>query len=212
MENTLQTDSLIFDTFDPTKHYSLQTILIQIPQINSATYFEWKDYINLEFKHFDSIVGIGLPDEIKKYFGTPKTLNESLETPEALDIIQRKMTPWTQISQSKEQVKKLTDLVVVAVFVDKAANIGGLSRTCEIFGVKELIVHNAKITDDKEYKSLSMCSEGWLNITEVKRSDVKDYLIKMKLEGYCIVAAEQTSSSVNLHQFSFQKKTILMLG
>lgn len=138
--------------------------------------------------------------------------SDNLETTENINIIQRKITPWTEILLNKEQVKQPTDLVVVAAFVEKTANIGGLSRTCEIFEVQQLVVHDAKIINDKEYKSLSMCSEGWLNITEVKREVIKDYLIKMKMEGYVIVAVEQTSNSVNLHKYTFQKKTVLVLG
>lgn len=205
----------MFSFFDVLKYYSLETILIHIPKINHVTYTEWEGYIHLsESKQFNSIKIKNVSNEFESYYKEPmkgSALNESKST-DNFDIIQRKITPWTEISQNKEQIKQLTKLIVVAVFVDKAANIGGLSRTCEIFGVQQLVVHDAKIINDKEYKSLSMCSEGWLNILEVQQKDIKDYLIKMKLEDYNIVAVEQTSNSVHLHKFAFQEKTVLILG
>lgn len=208
VQSTLQTDEMIFDFFDPTKHYSLETILIHIPRINGVTYSEWEGYtvkVMCSFKEFESY---HQKIKIMTNFDDDNKTNAF----ENLDIVQRKMTPWSEILQSKEQVKQLTNLVVVAVFVEKVANIGGLSRTCEIFGVKQLVVHDAKITSNKEYKSLSMCSEGWLNITEVKHNAVKDFLIKLKLEGYDIIAVEQTSNSVKLHKHQFQEKSVLVLG
>jgi hypothetical protein len=42
-----------------------------------------------------------------------------------------------------------TDLIMVASLIDRAPNLGGLSRTCEIFGAGKLIVNNKKIINDK---------------------------------------------------------------
>lgn len=216
-QTALHTDVVMFSFFDPIEDYSLETILTHIPKINNVTYTEWEGYISVfKSKTFNSIKVMSSSKEFITYFKEAKKAGvskvEESEVSDSLDIIQRKITPWTEITQDKEQAKQLTNLIVLAVFVDKAANIGGLSRTCEIFGVQQLVVHDAKITNDKEYKSLSMCSEGWLNTTEVQRKEVRDYLIKMKLEGYNIVAVEQTSNSVNLHKHTFQEKTLLILG
>ena len=38
---------------------------------------------------------------------------------------------------------------MVASLIDRAPNLGGLSRTCEIFGAGKLIVNNKKIINDK---------------------------------------------------------------
>ena len=43
----------------------------------------------------------------------------------------------------------------------------GLSRTCEIFGVTELVIGNKNILEDALFQALSVTSERWLNITEV---------------------------------------------
>ena len=43
----------------------------------------------------------------------------------------------------------------------------GLCRTCEVFGVSELIVDNLSILQDREFQSLSVTAEKWLVISEV---------------------------------------------
>ena len=43
----------------------------------------------------------------------------------------------------------------------------GLARTCEIFGVSELVLSNIKVLEEKQFQSLSVTAERWLNITEV---------------------------------------------
>lgn len=209
VQRTLQTDEIIYNSFDSIEHYSLETILIHIPKINAVAKSEWEGYSFLELTHFRTIKGKNISSEtFLRYSEKANEAHKSEKPIDIAEIIQRKMTPWDELIEEKS----LTNLVVVASFVDKTANVGGLSRTCEIFGVKELVVNDAKVVNDKEYKSLSMCSEGWLNLREVKRSEIKDFLIKMKLEGYAVVAAEQTSKSVRLHGHAFQEKTVLLLG
>lgn len=210
---SLQTDEVIFNLLNPIDDYSLETILIDIPKINKVIDSEWEGYRSIVFKGFKSIKGKTSSKEFSRYYQNRFMCETDIsDTAEDLAIVQRKMTPWKDTLPNKEHVKKLTNLVIVASFVDKTANIGGLTRTCEIFGVKQLVVNDIKIIIDKEYKSLSMCSEGWVNITEVKTKDVKNFLIRMKSEGYNIIAAEQTSNSVELHKHNFQEKTVLILG
>ena len=44
----------------------------------------------------------------------------------------------------------------------------GLARTCEIFGVSELVLSNIKVLEEKQFQSLSVTAEKWLSITEVQ--------------------------------------------
>ena len=43
----------------------------------------------------------------------------------------------------------------------------GLCRTCEIFGVSELVISNLKVLDDKLFQNLSVTSDKWIKVTEV---------------------------------------------
>ena len=44
----------------------------------------------------------------------------------------------------------------------------GLARTCEIFGVNELVLSNVKVLEEKQFQSLSVTAEKWLTIKEVQ--------------------------------------------
>lgn len=66
-------------------------------------------------------------------------------------------------------LSKKTDLILVASLVDKATNLGGLARTSEIFGVRELVVSNLRVTKDPNFVSLSVTAHKWLHMTEVRR-------------------------------------------
>lgn len=103
-------------------------------------------------------------------------------------------------------------LVVVASLIDRAPNLGGLNRTCEVFGVKEYVLNNFQLTKNKEYQSLSMSSENWTQITEIKFDNLCSYLMLMKSRGYRITGAEQTVNSTKLDSYKFEKQTVLLLG
>lgn len=58
-------------------------------------------------------------------------------------------------------------MIVVASLIDRAPNLGGLTRTCEIFAVSQLVVDNLDITRSKEFTSLSITAEKHVNLVEV---------------------------------------------
>ena len=60
-----------------------------------------------------------------------------------------------------------SELIVVASLIDKLPNLGGLCRTCEIFGVKEYVVSSLNIIKDHQFTSLSITAHQWVNIIEV---------------------------------------------
>ncbi|GBP83121.1 Probable methyltransferase TARBP1 [Eumeta japonica] len=60
---------------------------------------------------------------------------------------------------------------------------------------------------------MCLSAERWINIEEVRQGKpLKEYLLKKKTDGYTLVAAEQTSSSVKLNNFKFPEKSLLLLG
>lgn len=58
-------------------------------------------------------------------------------------------------------------LIVVASFVNRPPNLGGVARTCEIFGVKSLVIANLEYVKDKEFQCLSVSAERWINMLQV---------------------------------------------
>lgn len=68
---------------------------------------------------------------------------------------------------SVANVIKRSHLVVVASLIDKAPNLGGLTRTSEIFAVSALVVDNLDIARSKEFTSLSTTAEKHVPLIEV---------------------------------------------
>lgn len=108
--------------------------------------------------------------------------------------------------------KKRSELIVVASLISKAPNLGGLARTCEIFGVENFFVSSLKLTENSEFKALSKTAEKWMKISEVKSWKLFEFLLGMKLQGYAIVGAEQCEKSVQLVEAKIPKKSVLLLG
>lgn len=68
---------------------------------------------------------------------------------------------------AKEESIHEQGLIVVASFVNRPPNLGGIARTCEIFGVKTLVVANLDCIKDKEFQCLSVSAEKWINLLQV---------------------------------------------
>ncbi|XP_071050824.1 uncharacterized protein [Onthophagus taurus] len=214
VNKVLNTDLDIFEVFDPIKHFHWKTILVDIPKLNNVIDSEWC-YIEHYMKKnesFNDLLPMG--EHRSEFLPLSKTnflnnLNEKENMEMDVINIQKKIVPNHDILNNS---KVNTDLIVIASLVTSSANLGGLARTCEIYGVKKLIVHNLKVTEDKEFKSLSMSSERWLNIEEVKSENLINYITKEKVNGYAIIGAEQTCDSVKLNDYKFPSKSILVLG
>uniref|UniRef100_A0A8D2JJ93 tRNA (guanosine(18)-2'-O)-methyltransferase TARBP1 n=1 Tax=Sciurus vulgaris TaxID=55149 RepID=A0A8D2JJ93_SCIVU len=104
-------------------------------------------------------------------------------------------------------------LIVVASLVDKPTNLGGLCRTCEVFGASVLVVGNLHCVRDKQFQHLSVSAEQWLPLEEVGRPhQLTGYLQQKRAAGYTVIGVEQTAHSSDLVQFSFPEKSLLLLG
>jgi hypothetical protein len=68
-------------------------------------------------------------------------------------------------------------LIICATLLEKLPNFGHLARTSEVFSLESLVVNNKNIVDDDTFKAISMSSEKWLPIHEVKENDLINYLI-----------------------------------
>ncbi|KAJ8968988.1 hypothetical protein NQ317_014490 [Molorchus minor] len=180
--DTLKSDELFFNKFNPERDYSLQTIFVDIPKLNNVTETEWENMVSNKFTSFEHIPILSE----NKIFAV-------------MIIYKKKITPWKVILE-EEQDNQWLDFILIASLIDKPTNLGGLARTCEVFGIKQLVLNNEKVVNDKVFKGLSMSSENWIEIIEVKG------------KGYCVLGAEQTSESISLNSYRFKKRTALLLG
>jgi tRNA(Leu) C34 or U34 (ribose-2'-O)-methylase TrmL len=104
------------------------------------------------------------------------------------------------------------DLVVVASLLKSPANLGGLCRTCEIFGAGALVVPDLAVVRDALFKSLAVTSHLWMPLAEAPPADVPQVLADLRTCGYAAVALEQASDSVPLGSSPLPPRAAILLG
>ncbi|XP_060609823.2 probable methyltransferase TARBP1 [Anolis sagrei] len=222
-----------FDNFHPLKDYCLETIFFTLPRLSEIAEEEW---ISLsKFKAFTdlplsstfpcsnsctALLDLKPSDWCQQDRGLNSS--ESSNEREWTDV-QKKIIPWKDSTpdldlelvfqdRASKLCKSNSKLIVVASLLDKPTNLGGLCRTCEIFGVSALIVGSIHYINDKQFQYLSVSAEQWLSLLEVKPFQLVDYLEQKKIEGYTIIGVEQTAKSCDLTEYSFPEKSLLLLG
>ncbi|KAL8274696.1 hypothetical protein Esti_001411 [Eimeria stiedai] len=111
-------------------------------------------------------------------------------------------------------LRQRSHLIVIASLVNKAPNLGGLARTCEVFNTRQvaLVVSNMDLLKDPSFRNTSVSADQWLPMVEVEPDALPAYFATLRREGYAIVGLEQTAFSRVLGDFSFPRKTALVLG
>ncbi|XP_011500002.1 PREDICTED: probable methyltransferase TARBP1 [Ceratosolen solmsi marchali] len=236
-KNSIQVDENFFYTiFNPIQHYTLETIYHHLPRLSNVSIEEWiskenfKDQIflnmavNIKMSNDDNRLDQAIiPYSFQK--SSENTKPEEIECSQITTDIQKKIIPWKitlpndkelthmdNFSDLKNKIKNKQKMIIVASLVDKSQNLGGIARTCEIFGAKELVISNLKQIEDKAFQTLSVSSDKWLKIIEVKSFLLDKYLMEMKDCDWTLIGAEQTINSVNLINFKFPNQTVLVLG
>lgn len=173
--------------FHPLESFTLETLCYHLPRLSNLTNEEW-----LPVSWFDS-VDSWLPkrdgdsrladcqpaDWVTRAAGGAPVLTtpeESTETSGAVDNVQKKITPWKQMFPDLDTLtltagrkkSSTNDLIVIASLIDRIPNLGGLCRTCEVLGVKDFVVSSLRITEEKDFVSLSVSAERWMNMIEVR--------------------------------------------
>ncbi|KFO34242.1 Putative methyltransferase TARBP1 [Fukomys damarensis] len=149
-------------------------------------------------------------------------IGEAASQSEGADV-QKKIIPWRHDvpdadlgfefqDRAARLGKSVSRLIVVASLIDKPTNLGGLCRTCEVFGAAVLVLGSLQCVSDKQFQHLSVSAEQWLPLVEVKPAQLIDYLQLKKTEGYTIIGVEQTARSSDLAQYCFPEKSLLLLG
>ncbi|XP_017268494.1 probable methyltransferase TARBP1 [Kryptolebias marmoratus] len=220
-----------FGAFHPVRDYSVETIFYTFPSLSELADDEWIPPWKFEkLSQFPESSSCPLrnasPDLGQLHPGDWIQQDRSeQDKEERWAEVQKKITPWRLGIQDQEPELQLVPaqraarlgkqqgaLLVVASLIDKPTNLGGLCRTCEIFGASALVLDSLHHINDKHFQSLSVSSELWLPLLEVKPVELSDFLQVKKSEGYCIVGVEQTANSHSLQDYHFSEKTLLLLG
>lgn len=218
-------EEFYFSVFHPIKHFTLETIFFELPRLSNLAPEEWikagyfKECLSSDFQ---LIANFNSDNCLKNSYvlsWNAKSNDEPLVENNSYDYnFQKKICPvkseiYDCIPDAAFESKpKQSDLIVIASLIDKIPNLGGLCRTCEIFGVEQFIIGSLKYKEDKTFQNLAVSSDKWLSIKEVKPYHLKEYLLSLKEEGYTLIGAEQTDDSYKLSNYVFPKKSALILG
>ncbi|KAF3448239.1 hypothetical protein FNV43_RR08952 [Rhamnella rubrinervis] len=121
-------------------------------------------------------------------------------------MLQSRSLAMEKVRASRQQ------FILVASLLDRIPNLAGLARTCEVFKAAGLAFADANILRDKQFQLISVTAGKWVPIIEVPVNSMKVFLEKKKKEGFSILGLEQTANSIPLNQYTFPKKTVLVLG
>eukprot|EP00127_Corallochytrium_limacisporum_P006426 Clim_evm16s227 gene=Clim_evmTU16s227 len=154
------------------------------------------------------------PDELNDGFG-----HEGTETVRML----KKISPWqflteldaaTAYARKKDlgRARERQPLILVSSLIDKAPNLGGMVRTCEVFNVSKMMLNSPQITENREFQALSVSAEYWMPLEELKEPALPAWLTSRRQEGYTVVALEQTHSSVMATDYRWPERAILLVG
>uniref|UniRef100_A0A4X2K5C4 tRNA (guanosine(18)-2'-O)-methyltransferase TARBP1 n=1 Tax=Vombatus ursinus TaxID=29139 RepID=A0A4X2K5C4_VOMUR len=226
-------EHFFFATFHPLKDYSLETIFYTLPRLSELVEDEW-----ITIGKFTKFTDIPIDSAFQWYLSQTELCElkpsdwsqedigsnsvEGDSQSEWIDV-QKKMIPWKNNvldlgldlvfqDRAAKLGKSISRLIVVASLIDKPTNLGGLCRTCEIFGASALVVGSLHYISDKQFQHLSVSAEQWLPLVEVKPLQLVDYLQKKKTEGYTTIGVEQTAKSSDLTEYCFPEKSLLLLG
>ncbi|KAI5088024.1 putative methyltransferase TARBP1 isoform X3, partial [Silurus meridionalis] len=222
-------EHFFFSAFHPINDYSVETIFQTFPVLSELAEDEcipmWKFEKLVDFEHssFVPLKNAGRElSELKPSDWVQQDRGE-LEQEERWADVQKKIAPWSLNVQevephlvTQQRVARLgkptTALLVVGSLIDKPTNLGGLCRTCEIFGASALVLGSLHHVGDKQFQALSVSSELWLPLMEVKPMELAGFLQLKQREGYSIIGVEQTANSQSLQSYRFPEKTLLLLG
>jgi tRNA G18 (ribose-2'-O)-methylase SpoU len=85
-------------------------------------------------------------------------------------------------------------------------NLSTIARTAGCCGVERMIVcGNARI-------DRTIARDGAESVQLEVRNSLAPALRRLRDEGYRLVGLEQTTNSVNLHSYSFERRTALVIG
>ena len=146
-------------------------------------------------------------------FDTEKEIENILKDQDRNNDFQKKYRPLdNNIYHDMNHKRKRHDIIVVGSLIDKAPNLGGLTRTCEIFNIGALTIPNESFLKDIGFLRAAASGEKWTPLLSVPPCTVKEFIISYKKLGYTIIGLEQTQNSIDIKNYKFHEKTVIVLG
>ncbi|XP_068140020.1 uncharacterized protein [Drosophila tropicalis] len=178
-------------------------VRLLLPELDWTTGHPWTWYMSNVKPRFWSDGKLLQAKKIRKATKLSSIEIQPINTNETIFTSKIDIYPKSDLDSPNISANK-ADLIVVAVLMDERTNLNDLLQTCRALGVRSLIVSDSS--------NLSEGSEDTLNIVKLKPELLSKYLREKKLENYNIVATRKTSPNADYVNFTFAKRTILLLG
>ncbi|OWB61165.1 hypothetical protein B5S29_g2049 [[Candida] boidinii] len=147
-----------------------------------------------------------------------ETFYTNYEEAENSSLLQTKSGAWSTVLEVDDEGRaaasiKRSPLIVVGSLVDKAPNLGGICRLCDVLGAGWLTLNDLSIKENMEFKSVAVTADRWMPMMEVKIEEITEFMRLKKKEGYTLIGLEQTDKSVELNSdLKFPEKSLILLG
>ena len=112
---------------------------------------------------------------------------------------------------SQENLQPKTDLVIILENLRSAFNVGSIIRSCECFGVKELILFG--MTPGTENDRTVKTAKGTeKNVLITCTAEIRTLISVLREKGYLILGAETGSGSSDLRDIVIPERTAIIFG
>lgn len=209
------TQDFYLSVFHPVEHFTIETLCYHLPRLAHLVADEWMpvhwfdDAVTwIPKRNTDASLAECQPAEwvAKAAGGGPVLAAEEAMESTSTGNIQKKITPWKQMlpdvdslavssaasTGRKKSNQTANDLIVIASLIHRVPNLGGLARTCEVLGAKQFVLSTLRVTEEKDFTSLSVSAEKWIKVTEVRI--IKKYFFKRFLNSICLSSLGETFS------------------
>ncbi|SCV04204.1 LANO_0G08790g1_1 [Lachancea nothofagi CBS 11611] len=131
--------------------------------------------------------------------------------------LQTKSGAWETVmnvdDKTPSEAVKRTPLIVVASLVDKPPNLGGICRLCDVLGAGLLTVHDIRVKNHSQFKSVAVTADRWMPMEAVPINEITNFMRIKKRDGYTLIGLEQTDRSILLdNKYQFPAKSLILLG
>lgn len=112
-----------------------------------------------------------------------------------------KLEELGRISMEEYQVIAKVPIVAVLDSIRSALNVGSVFRTADAFAIEKIVICGISATPpNREITKTAIGATE--SVTWEYVEDIKDAVMKLKMEGYSIIGVEQTDQSLMLNQLS----------
>ncbi|MFT5437520.1 MAG: tRNA G18 (ribose-2'-O)-methylase SpoU [Ulvibacter sp.] len=101
-------------------------------------------------------------------------------------------------------------VIVLCDGLGSPANIGGLFRVCEAFGVEQILFYNGNI-DINSSRLKKTARETYKSVDFVICKEIKTTLKDLKNKGYDIIALEISEISIPSERITLDKKAVVLI-